>query len=91
MSTCAECGRPCERGACVGCPASELPYGLAPVVIFPSPLAVSQLTHRARLVLRSMVKVQGISARLAKAGKEPNPEKIERVKAKLIAWSVLHP
>lgn len=91
MTICPECGRSAERGACLGCPASELSYGLAPVVVFPSPLAVSQLTHRARLVLRSMVKIQGISTRLAEAGKEPNTEKIERVKAKLIAWSVLHP
>ena len=88
---CAVCGQPCERGACIACPASELAYGLAPVVIFPSPLAVPELTHRARLALRSMVKVSTIKAGLLAAGRDPDSENIERVKAKLIAWSVLHP
>lgn len=88
---CPECGGESERGACVECPAAELRYGRASVVLFPSPLAVVQLTQRARLALRSMVKVQKIKSGLASNGKEVTEEKIERVKGKLIAWSVLHP
>lgn len=91
MNICAECGQLTKRGACLACPAAELAYGNGPVVVFPSPLAVPELTHRARLALRSMVKVQTIREGLLSAGRTPDPENLERVKAKLIAWSVLHP
>jgi len=91
VTICPECGRPAERGACLDCPAAALAHGLGAVVVFPSPLAVPELTHRARLALRSMVKVQTIREGLLSAGRTPDPENLERVKSKLIAWSVLHP
>jgi len=91
VTICPECGRPAERGACLDCPAAELAHGLAPLVVFPSPLAVPQLTHRARLALRSMVKVKRIAEKMTGAGRDPDPEHVERVKAKLLAWCVIHP
>lgn len=91
VSTCAECGQLTKRGACLACPAAELAYGSGPVVVFPSPLAVPELTHRARLALRSMVKVRRIAEKMASAGSDPDPEHVERVKAKLLAWCVIHP
>jgi len=86
VTFCPECGRESERGACVACPAAELLYGAVELVIFPSPLAVPQLTRRARLALRSMVLIKSKTE-----GRRSSAAAIERTKCKLIAWSVLRP